>query len=124
MIIVNKKHMSKTILLLTGLSLLIMNCTKQDILKGTPACIEKKINEIANGQVWDPPAKVYSYEYNGQTVYYFTARCCDIMSILYDENCTLICSPDGGIAGNGDGKCSDFFSTKTNEQLIWEDKRN
>ena len=45
------------------------------------------------------------------------------MSTLYDENCNKICSPDGGIAGNGDGLCPDFFTNRTNERLIWEDKR-
>ena len=111
------------ILLITVFGLFISSCDKQDILRDTPTCIEKKINEIANKEVWNPPAKVYSYEYAGQTVYYFPPRCCDIMSSLYDENCNLICSPDGGITGNGDGGCSDFFNSRTDEKLIWEDKR-
>ena len=111
------------ILLLIVFSLLISSCNKEDILKGTPQCIKKEIDEIADGEVWNPPAKVYSYKYNGQTVYYFPTRYCDFMSSLYDENCNLICSPDGGIIRNGDGQCSGFFNTRTEEKLIWEDKR-
>jgi hypothetical protein len=42
---------------------------------------------------------------------------------LYDENCTLLCLPDGGITGQGNGKCANFFIERTNEKLIWEDSR-
>ena len=72
----------------------LFSCEKQDILKGTPGCIEIRINKITSDPVWNPPAKVYSYEYDGQTVYYFSAGCCDIMSSLYDESCNLICCGD------------------------------
>jgi len=102
----------------------LFSCEKQDILKGTLGCIEIRINKIASDPVWNPPAKVYSYEYNGQPVFYFPARCCDIPSELYDENCNLLCLPDGGITGSGDGQCSDFFNTRINEELIWEDNRS
>ena len=44
-------------------------------------------------------------------------------SDLYDDHCNLICHPDGGIAGGGDGSCSDFFATCKNEVLIWKDGR-
>lgn len=91
--------------------------------RGIPECIQKKIISIAEHPVWNPPAKVYSYQYKGQTVYYFPPRCCDIPSLLYDENCNFICSPDGGLSGGGDGQCSDFSSTRTGEKLIWEDTR-
>jgi hypothetical protein len=35
----------------------------------------------------------------------------------------LICQPDGGITGKGDGKCPDFDKNKTNEKLVWQDPR-
>jgi len=44
-------------------------------------------------------------------------------SELYEDDCTLICAPDGGITGMGDGKCSDFFTERTAPELIWEDDR-
>ena len=31
--------------------------------------------------------------------------------------------PDGGITGRGDGKCTDFFQTRTDERLWWADTR-
>jgi hypothetical protein len=30
---------------------------------------------------------------------------------------------DGGIAGNGDGNCTDFQTKKSNEKIMWEDMR-
>lgn len=101
----------------------LLSCGKKDIASGTPSCIENKIKEIAGGEVWNPPAKVFRYLYKNETVYYISPRCCDFPSVLLDEKCTAICSPDGGITGQGDGLCSDFFDVRTNEKLIWEDKR-
>ncbi|NDK54875.1 hypothetical protein GWO68_02995 [Pontibacter sp. BT213] len=71
----------------------------------------------------NPPAKIYSYTYNGQQVYYLTSRCCDIPSKLFDNDGNQLCEPDGGITGRGDGRCADFFEKRTNETIIWEDKR-
>lgn len=114
----------KRIIFLLGVIGLLYSCEKEDdATNGIPNCIDEKINEIKNGDVWNPPAKIYSYTYDGQTVYYFPPRCCDIPSSLYDKNCNLICSPDGGITGGGDGSCADFFSERTDEKLIWEDTR-
>jgi hypothetical protein len=103
--------------------LTLLSCQQADTPKGTPACINNTILDIQNEAVRNPPAKVWSYEYNGETVYYVSAFCCDIPSTLYDKNCNVICHPDGGFSGGGDGLCSDFFTTRSNEKLIWEDGR-
>lgn len=106
------------------LFVIIASCNNEDIPKGTPDCILTKIDQIKAEGVWNPPAKIYRYQYQGKTVYYIPSRCCDIPSVLLDENCNLICSPDGGLSGAGDGKCSDFFKERSDEKLIWEDDRN
>lgn len=90
---------------------------------GATSCIREKIEKIKKEPVANPPTEVYSYEYKGKTVFYITSDCCDQYNNLYDINCDLICAPDGGITGTGDGKCSDFFQTATNETLIWKDPR-
>lgn len=113
--------MKHTTLVLFSL-LLFVSCNKEDLPKDTPGCISDKIEAIAEGDPWNPTAKIYSYQYNGETVYYFPAHCCDVPSKVYDSNCNLICSPDGGLTGSGDGLCNDFFSTRTDEKLIWEDE--
>ena len=114
----------KRIFILIGLMVIQLACDDGGIQKGIPGCIQDKIEDIKAQEVWNPPAKVYSYQYEGKTVYYIPSRCCDIMSELYDKNCNLICAPDGGIAGNGDENCPDFIAQRTEEKLIWEDTRN
>ena len=88
-----------------------------------PAWVDQLIKKFESDPVANPPLSIWKYDYNGQVVYFVPARCCDITSVLYDAQGTLICAPDGGIAGRGDGKCSDFFEKRTNEQLIWKDNR-
>lgn len=86
-------------------------------------CIQDKVKAFEASPKENPPRKVYSYLYNGQTVYYVTAVCCDQFSDLYDKECNLIGHPDGGFTGKGDGKFPDFKTVATEERLIWEDKR-
>ncbi len=88
-----------------------------------PACINEMIKRYETAAKENPPRKIYSYTYQGRTVYYVTPPCCDFYSDLYDGECKLIGHPDGGLTGKGDGKLPDFQSTKSNEKLIWEDKR-
>ena len=98
--------------------------TTQDSSKRLPECINKMIGDFTKAAVENPPRKIYSYNYQGRTVYYVTPPCCDFFSDLYDAECNLIGHPDGGITGKGDGKMTDFHSTKSAERLVWEDKRN
>ncbi|MFD2245599.1 DUF6970 domain-containing protein [Pontibacter ruber] len=104
-------------------SLSLTSCEKLDLPPGVASCIEDKIREIKQQDVRNPPAAVWQYQYNGKTVYYIPSYCCDMYSELYDADCNLICHPDGGITGSGDGKCTDFFEKRTNEKLIWKDNR-
>ncbi len=89
----------------------------------TSACLQQMIAGFKNEEKQNPPRKVYSYQYKGQTVYYVTPPCCDFFSDLYDSKCKLIGHPDGGITGRGDGKFPDFEQLRTNEKLVWEDTR-
>ena len=88
-----------------------------------PACIQKMISQYKSEEKQNPPRQIYSYLYNGKTVYYVTPPCCDFFSDLYDSSCVLIGHPDGGFTGKGDGKTSDFKDKRTNEKLIWKDDR-
>ena len=88
-----------------------------------PGCIQKLIHQFSEEEKQNPPRKIYSYLYKGAKVYYVIAPCCDNFNDLYDEYCTLLGHPDGGFTGRGDGKFPDFNEAKTNEKLIWEDKR-
>ncbi|MFV0604939.1 MAG: DUF6970 domain-containing protein [Niabella sp.] len=100
------------------------SCEKpSQVENNIPECIEAKIKQIAEDPVRNPRGAVWQYRYKGQIVYFIPQYCCDMFSELYDSNCELICHPDGGITGAGDGQCADFFSERTNEKLIWKDSR-
>ncbi|WP_229359465.1 DUF6970 domain-containing protein [Flectobacillus major] len=88
-----------------------------------PACIEAKIKEIQALPVGNPPISIYAYSYQGKKVYVVSATCCDQYNVAYDTNCNVICAPSGGITGNGDGKCIDFFKNATDPILVWKDSR-
>ena len=66
------------------------------------------------------PAYVTRYDYKGRVVYYVAPRCHVIFSDLYDVNGLLLAHPDGGIAGQGDGRAADFFDARGNEVFLWE----
>ncbi len=99
------------------------NLTETTLPSNTPACIDSMIKIFKGEDITNPPRKIYSYTYRNNTVYYVPALCCDFFSELYDTNCTLIGHPDGGFSGKGDGSMTDFFETRKNEVLIWEDER-
>lgn len=88
-----------------------------------PVCIKDLIKKHQSEEKKNPPIKIYSYLYNGKTVYYESAACCDMYSNLYSNDCSLLGHPDGGFTGRGDGKFPDFAKEATNQKLVWEDKR-
>ena len=71
----------------------------------------------------NPPVVIARYEYKGETVYFLPQRCCDQMSVLYHADGAVICHPDGGFAGTGDGQCPDFFTQRRDEHIVWRDAR-
>jgi hypothetical protein len=110
-------------LLLAILLLIINNCSTITSTNDNPEWVNNLINEFENQSVGNPPQSIWQYDYLGQRVYYVPPQCCDQFSTLYDKNGNVLCAPDGGISGTGDGKCSDFFERRTNEKLIWKDTR-
>jgi len=88
-----------------------------------PACIKKLIIQFQQEEKQNPPRSIYRYLYNGKTVYFVPAICCDFYSDLYDSGCNMIGHPDGGFTGRGDGTATDFIKTRTGEKLIWKDER-
>ncbi|HEX9916613.1 MAG TPA: hypothetical protein VGB16_02650, partial [candidate division Zixibacteria bacterium] len=88
-----------------------------------PDWINKLIATFASEPVGNPPQSIWQYEYKGQRVYYIPPQCCDQFSTLYNAAGSVICAPDGGYTGEGDGRCTDFFKERKNEKLIWQDSR-
>ena len=105
--------MKNTISLLSFV-LFLVSCNNKQPDETASACLK----EIANS---DGCTKtIHSYKYDGENVYLLTPDCPDYFYSLYDINCNLICHPSGGLSGDGDGKCSDFYDKAKNENLIWE----
>jgi hypothetical protein len=50
------------------------------------------------------------------------APCCDKFNIVFDSACNILGYPDGGYAGRGDGKMTDFFKEATDEKVVWKKK--
>lgn len=91
--------------------------------EGNPEWLAALIASFEADDVTNPPIKISEYEYDGATVYFVPQRCCDIFSDLYNDTGLLIAHPDGGIAGVGDGRASDFSASATFVRVIWEDSR-
>jgi len=114
--------MLKYLLALITVIILLTSCAG-GASTGNPAWVDKLIKQFEKDPVGNPPLSIWQYEYNGQVVYFVPAHCCDIASIVYDAQGNVLCNPDGGITGKGDGRCPDFFDQRSNEQLIWKDSR-
>jgi hypothetical protein len=88
-----------------------------------PSWVASLIRQMEAEPVSDPPAFIARYEYRGAEVYYVPPSCCDVPSTLYDASGTVICHPDGGFSGDGDGRCPDFLAERRNEKIVWRDRR-
>ncbi len=85
--------------------------------------VEKTIDSLKNQALQYPPAEIWQYIYNDDTVYYFSPPCCDQFSSVYNTKGMLICHPDGGFTGKGDGLCPDFRIKSRHETLVFKDER-
>lgn len=108
--------------LFTGSTLLQSGCNKSVLDITVPACIQSKIKQIKSEPVRNPRAQIWKWEVDGKTYYYITSGCCDQYNYLYDANCNIVCAPDGGITGGGNGECPNFKG-KAKKTLIWQDER-
>ncbi|SFQ28638.1 DUF6970 domain-containing protein [Hymenobacter arizonensis] len=88
-----------------------------------PGWLKNRISAVLAERKRNPIIRILSYDYRGQTVYYQSAPCCDQYSQVFDSQGRLLCQPEGGITGKGDGKCPDFDKNKANEKLVWQDPR-
>ena len=88
-----------------------------------PSWLQARIQAVLAERKRNPITRILSYQYRGQTVYYQSAPCCDQFSNVFDTKGRVLCQPDGGITGKGDGKCTDFDKNKTEEKLVWQDPR-
>jgi hypothetical protein len=105
------------------LVMLVGSCSPSTPGEKNPLWVTALIAKYATEPVGNPPQSIWRYKFKGQTVYYTPPQCCDQMGILYDASGTIICYPDGGLTGKGDGRCPDFSTLRSNEKLVWQDAR-
>ena len=104
--------------------ILFCSCSESTSLDQNPEWVTKLILKYEREPVGNPLQSIWRYEYKNKIVYYVPAQCCDQFSSLFDKDGNLICAPDGGLSGRGNGGCSDFFTERKNEKLIWKDSRS
>ncbi|MCH8903353.1 MAG: hypothetical protein IIA45_05510 [Bacteroidetes bacterium] len=106
------------------LLILCIGCKRIELPVGTPTCVKEIIRDILKEEVRDPPSELWKWEHYGETSFYVLPYCCDEYSALYTEDCFLICAPDGGLYGIGDGACPyNYNQMAIVRTLIWADKR-
>ena len=88
-----------------------------------PPWLKARIAAVLAERKRNPITRILRYDYDGKIVYYISAPCCDQYSDVLDTKGKLVCHPDGGITGKGDGQCPDFEKRKSNEKLVWQDPR-
>jgi hypothetical protein len=114
--------MKKVHCLVLALIVLTVGCSSSTV-PTNPPWVWKLIVEFQLQPLGNPPQSIWQYEFEGKTVYYIPAQCCDMYATLYDADGAYICAPNGGFDGRGDGLCPNFLSERTNERLVWEDFR-
>ena len=98
------------------------SCEPLNLEIDVPSCIEREIRQMKRDPVTNPPAAVYQWETEGKIYYYITSDCCDQYNWLYDTSCDVVCAPDGGFTGMGDGNCPQWTGT-ISQKLVWRDSR-
>lgn len=104
------------------LFLSLNSCQKLDLEVDVPNCIETKIMNIMNEPVQNPAAEVWEWKDDQNTYYYIISGCCDQYNYLYNDKCNVVCAPDGGFTGLGDGNCTSFQG-QVQKTLVWKDPR-
>jgi hypothetical protein len=113
----------KNVIVICCCIVLLASCAPKNLgMINMPTCLATKIDSIKKLPGVTPPQSVIQYSYKGKLVYYVTADCCDKFNEVYDDKCTSLGAPDGGITGKGDGKLTDFYAMATNKKVVWENK--
>ena len=114
------KHLKGIIYLVIFVGFALTGCEKIEVPGGTPKCIKTKIRQEKKENCLE---SVYSYDYNGQTVYLFVYPCPEGCYMLLDEDCNAVTDNQGKAVCSciWGGKCSDdLYKNRSNEKLVWK----
>ena len=121
--------MKKSLLLMLTFGIFLFGCAEGNVPISSSS---HPPLETKNNPVWVEDLKnSYNHRpdmgarctYNNQVVYYMISECCDKFNYLYSEDHQIICAPDGGFTGKGDGKCEDFSFGKNKCKVIWSERK-
>ncbi|MEZ5308084.1 MAG: hypothetical protein R2684_13140 [Pyrinomonadaceae bacterium] len=85
-----------------------------------PPWLKAKIEEATRGRASNVPMHASRATYKQKLVYYISPNVPDGFGTLYDASGEILCHPDGGLNGRGDGRCGDFFDTARELTTIWK----
>ncbi|GAB3357573.1 DUF6970 domain-containing protein [Lysobacter tyrosinilyticus] len=114
-------QLTKTLATSLVLAVLVAGCdtaTKGSYEADAPAWLRIKLLAASNGS-GELPASVWRVKLGGRDAYYFSSDCCDAFNELYAADGKHICSPDGGMTGDGDGRCPVGLGKPDSSELIW-----
>jgi len=113
-----------------GVTWLILSVTSSSARSPTghkSQWLQRLISQLQMEPMRSPPAKIVHYRHAGKSYYYLPPQCCDQFSTLYNSQGRVVCAPDGGYSGKGDGKCPpfvyDLLQACNRGQVIWQDPR-
>lgn len=84
-----------------------------------PAWLQQAIATYQAHPHADAPQSIWRITHHGAPAYYVVAPCCDRYNDLLDAKGEHICSPSGGYAGRGDGRCPAPVDPGTEVHLVW-----
>ena len=84
-----------------------------------PAWLIDKIKLIAKDETIPVGSHVIQLSNKKKKYYSLPVACCDQFVPLFDEEGKLLCHPEGGIAGNGDGKCKGLEKKLQKSKIVW-----
>ncbi len=97
------------------LLLVLSGCEKTEETPDIPNAIQQKIQNQQNNCL----ERVEKYSFEGEDAYLFVTNCPDSYINLYNTSGKLICSPSGGMTGEGDAACPNFYTDAKFIKTIW-----
>jgi hypothetical protein len=87
------------------------------------AGLRRLISRLQAEPAQTPARSILRFDWQGRTLYYVPAPCCDQYNEIYDAQGQRLCAPDGGFTGRGDQRCPEIVVDRERLQPVWTDPR-
>lgn len=84
-----------------------------------PWWLRERILQFEASPLNSTPVAIWQIVHRGKPAYFFLSPCCDQFNPLFNDAGQQICSPSGGLAGGGDGRCPGPMDKGTQATFIW-----